>query len=44
MFNVIAFDQAGNKQAAIWNVNNADENATEEEVKSTVIESFNAIL
>lgn len=33
MFNVAAFDQAGNQQAALWNVNEVDENATEKEVK-----------
>ena len=33
-FNVAAFDQAGNQQAALWNVNEDDENATEKEVNS----------
>ena len=32
MFNVTAFDQAGNLQAALWNINEVDENATEKEV------------
>ena len=32
VFSVAAFDQAGNQQAALWNVNEIDENATEKEV------------
>lgn len=43
MLNVTAFDQAGNQQAALWNVNEVDESATEKEVKSADNYSINTI-
>lgn len=44
MLNVTAFDQAGNKQAAIWSINDIDENkmSTEKEVSMTAIHKVNS--
>ena len=43
LFNVTAIDQAGNQQAAVWNVNKVDENETENEVNK-YIDNFNTTM